>query len=179
MRQPVGYVYGMLSFDIRSLQEHAAAVDDELPADDPVWAQGDLRPASAVRVTGRLSSAGAGRFYWHGHIEGDVVLECSRCLADARAHVSDEAHLIFAERGDEDTDDPDVYKLDPNTAELDLRPAIREEWLLAAPTFALCREDCKGLCPRCGADLNAGPHRCASEAADPRWDALRKLKSSM
>ncbi len=179
MRHPVGYVYGMLSFDIRSLEERAATVDDELPADDPVWAQGDLRPASAVHVTGRLSSAGAGRFYWHGRIEGDVVLECSRCLADARAHVSDEAHLIFAERGDEDTDDPDVYKLDPNAAELDLRPAIREEWLLAAPTFALCREDCKGLCPRCGADLNAGPHRCASEAADPRWDALRKLKSSM
>lgn len=169
----------MLSFDIRSLEEHAATVDDELPADDPVWAQDDLRPASAVHVTGRLSSAGASRFYWHGHIEGDVVLECSRCLADASAHVSDEAHLIFAERGDEDTDDPDVYKLDPDTVELDLRPAIREEWLLAAPTFALCREDCKGLCPQCGADLNAGPHRCASEAADPRWDALRKLKSSM
>ncbi|HEU4787939.1 MAG TPA: DUF177 domain-containing protein [Gemmatimonadaceae bacterium] len=169
----------MLSFDIRSLEEHAATVDDELPADDPVWAQDDLRPASAVHVTGRLSSVGASRFYWHGHIEGDVVLECSRCLADASAHVSDEAHLIFAERGDEDTDDPDVYKLDPNTVELDLRPAIREEWLLAAPTFALCREDCKGLCPQCGADLNAGPHRCASEAADPRWDALRKLKSSM
>lgn len=179
MRQPVGYVSGMLSFDIRSLEEHAATVDDELPADDPVWAQDDLRPASAVHVTGRLSSAGASRFYWHGHIEGDVVLECSRCLADASAHVSDEAHLIFAERGDEDTDDPDVYKLDPDTVELDLRPAIREEWLLAAPTFALCREDCKGLCPQCGVDLNAGPHRCASEAADPRWDALRKLKSSM
>jgi uncharacterized protein len=170
----------MLSFDIRSLVAHAAIVDDLLPADDPVWAAGDLRPETAVRVTGRLSAAGTGgeRFYWHGRIDGDVVLECSRCLAEAHAHVSDEAHLIFAERGDENTEDPDVYQLDPNAVELDLRPAIREEWLLAAPSYALCREDCKGLCQRCGADLNAGPHECASEAVDPRWDALRKLKSS-
>lgn len=178
MRLPDGYLCGMLSFDIRSLEAHAASVDDELPADDPVWAAGDLKPETAVHVTGRLSAAGAGRFYWHGRIEGDVVLECSRCLAEAHAHVSDEAHMIFAETGDEDTDDPDVFHFDPKTVELDLRPAIREEWLLAAPAYALCREDCKGLCPQCGADLNAGPHACASEAVDPRWDALRKLKSS-
>ena len=168
----------MLSFDIRSLEAHAASVDDELPGDDPVWAPGDLKPVSAVHVTGRLSAAGAGRFYWHGRIEGDVVLECSRCLAEAHARVSDEAHLIFAERGDEDTDDPDVFQFDPAELDLDLRPAIREEWLLAAPGYALCREDCKGLCPQCGADLNAGPHECASDASDPRWDVLRKLKSS-
>ena len=168
----------MLSFDIRSLEVHAATVDDELPADDPVWAPDDLKPVSAVHVTGRLSAAGTGRFYWHGRIEGDVVLECSRCLADAHAHVSDEAHLIFAEHGDENTDDPDVFRFDARDVELDLRPAIREEWLLAAPAYALCREDCKGLCPRCGADLNAGPHECAEHASDPRWDALHKLKSS-
>lgn len=168
----------MLSFDIRSLESHAAVVDEDLPANDPVWEASDPKPTTAVRVTGRLSSAGPGRFYWHGRIEGDVALECSRCLAEARAHVSDEAHLIFAEQGDEDTADPDVYQLDPRADELDLRPAIREEWLLAAPTFALCRADCKGLCPRCGADLNAGPHACGETAADPRWDALRKLKES-
>ncbi len=178
MRSIAGYLYGMLSFDIRSLEAHAATVDDELPADDRVWAPGDLRPEGAVHVTGRLSAAGAGRFYWHGRIEGDVVLECSRCLAEAHAHVSDEAHLIFAESGDENTEDPDVFQFDSNAVELDLRPAIREEWLLAAPSYALCREDCKGLCPQCGADLNAGPHECANHVADPRWDALRKLKSS-
>lgn len=168
----------MLSFDTRSLEAHAATVDDELSSTDPVWEPGDLKPEGAVHVTGRLSAAGAGRFYWHGRIDGDVVLECSRCLAEAHAHVSDEAHLIFAERGDENTDDPDVYKFDPNAVELDLRPAIREEWILAAPSYALCRENCKGLCQQCGADLNAGPHECASESADPRWDTLRKLKSS-
>lgn len=168
----------MLSFDIRSLESHAIVVDDQLPADDPVWEADDAKPETAVHVTGRLSAAGPGRFYWHGRIEGDVELDCSRCLAEAHAHVTDEAHLIFAETGDEETDDPDVYRLDPRAVELDLRPAIREEWLLVAPTFAVCREDCKGFCPRCGADLNAGPHECAQQNADPRWDALRKLNRS-
>src|SRR5579884_1520188 len=146
----LGYFWWMLSFDIRSLESHAVVVDDQLPADDPVWEADDARPASAVHVTGRLSAAGPGRFYWHGRIEGDVVLDCSRCLAEAHAHVADEAHLIFAETGEEETDDPDVYRLDPRADALDLRPAIREEWLLAAPSYAVCREDCKGLCPRCG-----------------------------
>src|SRR5262245_65264266 len=125
----------MLSFDIRSLEAHAAVVDEDLSAEDSVWEADDLKPKGAVHVTGRLSAAGPGRFYWHGRIEGDVALECSRCLADTTAHVSDETHLIFADREDEETVDSDVYQLDPKDRDLDLRPAIREEWLLAAPTF--------------------------------------------
>ena len=113
-----------------------------------------------------------------GRVRATLEVDCSRCLEEASAHVSDEAHIIFAETGDEETDDPDVYRLDPSAQELDLRPALREEWLLAAPTFAVCREDCKGLCPKCGADLNAGPHDCSQSEADPRWDALRKLGQS-
>jgi uncharacterized protein len=168
----------MLSFDIRSLESQAVVVDEQLSADDSIWQDGDPKPASSVHVTGRLSSAGAGRFYWHGRIEGNVALECSRCLNDTSAHVSDEAHIIFAESGDEETDDPDVYRIDPNDRELDLRPALREEWILAAPAFGLCRADCKGLCPRCGSDLNAGSCNCEEKSADPRWDALRKLGGS-
>jgi len=178
MSHQLGYFSWMLSFDIRSLESHAVVVDDDLSADDPVWERADVKPEGSVHVSGRLSPAGAGRFYWHGRITGDVVLDCSRCLSEARAHVEDEAHVIFAEVGSEETDDPDVIPLDPKAQEIDLRPAIREEWLLVAPTFALCREDCKGLCPKCGADLNAGPHTCAQKEADPRWDALRKLNQS-
>ena len=173
----------MLSFDIRALESHAAVVDDELAENDPVWEEGDPKPEGAVHVTGRLSAAGPNRFYWHGRIKGSVALSCSRCLLPATASVNDETHIIFADGGvsgedDETADDPDVYQLDPQALELDLRPAIREQWLLSAPSFALCRDDCKGLCPRCGEDLNAGPHDCSQEEADPRWAALRKLKES-
>ena len=168
----------MLSFDIRSLDSHAAVVDEQLPANDEVWEKGDPKPVGAVHVTGRLSAAGPSLFYWHGRIEGDVSLACSRCLTEAHAHVSDDTHLIFAESGDEGSDDPDVYRRDTNAQEIDLRPAIREQWLLAAPLFAQCRENCKGFCPRCGTDLNAGPHHCSHEESDPRWNTLRQLRES-
>ena len=168
----------MLSFDIRSLESHAAVVDEELSANDSVWQDEDPKPIDAVHVTGRLSAAGPGRFYWHGRIEGEVALECSRCLTATERHVNDEAHLIFADSENDETDDPDVYLIDSAAIELDLRPALREQWILAAPTFALCREDCRGFCPRCGADLNAGPHDCSHEEVDPRWEALRKLNES-
>ena len=72
-------------------------------------------------------------------------------------------------------DDPDVYVVDPRSIELDLRPALREQWLLAVPSFVQCREDCKGLCPTCGTDLNAGECECAP-ATDSRWDTLRKVR---
>lgn len=167
----------MLSFDIRSLTEHAVTVDDTLPTDDPVWMEGDAVPSEPIRVKGRLSSAGPGRFYWHGTIEGDVALACRRCLGEASGHVAEEAHLIFAEAGTEGAeDDPDVFLLDPRASELDLRPAVREQWLLNVPGYALCRDDCKGLCPTCGAEWNLGPCDCAEAPADPRWAALHKLR---
>ena len=167
----------MLSFDIRSLTQHAVSVDDTLAADDPVWLEEDTKPSEPIRVKGRLSPAGPGRFYWHGTIEGDVELECRRCLGEASGHVSEDAHLIFAEAGAEGVeDDPDVYIIDDRASELDLRPAIREQWLLNVPGYALCRDDCKGLCPTCGAELNLGDCGCVSTSADPRWGALHKLR---
>ena len=162
----------MLSFDIRSLESTPERVDAHLAPNDPVWEEGDPRPSESLHVTGRVSSAGSGRFYFSGHVSGEVGLECRRCLTDVRAPVGEELHLIFAEAGDEEIEDPDVFAIDPQAPELDLRPAIREEWLLAVPAFVLCREDCRGLCPTCGADLNEDPAHTHA-AADPRWAALR------
>ena len=167
----------MLSFDIRSLERHGIAVDSRLAPDDPVWQEGDPRPSSPLHVTGRLSAAGAGRYYWHGRIEGDIVMPCRRCLTDATSHVTGEDHVIFVEADDEEADNPDVFTLDARADEIDLRAAIREQWLLAVPSFALCREDCKGLCPTCGTDLNAGDCSCPPAiSVDSRWDALRALQ---
>jgi uncharacterized protein len=166
----------MLCFDIRSLAMRAENVDGSLSRDDEVWQEGDIRPADSIAVTGRISPAGDGRFYWTGSIAGEVELECRRCLEPVRQEVEDSAGALFAEEGiDEVAEDPDVYPLSPRAGELDLRPAVREQWLLIAPQFALCREDCKGLCLTCGADLNAGDCNCAP-AADSRWDALRAAR---
>jgi len=162
----------MLSFDRSSLETKAARVDGKLASDDPVWLAEDPRPIDGVTVTGRLSSAGEDKFYFSGRMSGEVNEECRRCLGPTRASVDEELHLLFADATDEESDDSDVYILEPRATTVDLRPALREQWLLAAPGFALCREDCKGLCPRCGADLNAGPCDC-EPAIDPRWAALK------
>jgi uncharacterized protein len=166
----------MLSFDRRAVETKAVVVDDVLATDDSVWQDSDAVPASPLRVTGRLSAAGSGRFYWHGKIEGDLALPCRRCLADTSVHVQDESHVIFAEPGTDETDDPDVQVLDERSNVIDLRPTVREQWLLNAPAFAQCREDCKGICPTCGKDLNEGPCNCPA-TRDARWDALRKVKT--
>jgi uncharacterized protein len=163
----------MLSFDLQSLHTKAATVDGELSPDDPVWEEGDPTPSEPIRVTGRVSSAGPDRFYWHGRVDGAAVLPCRRCLTDTTVRMSEETHVIFSSDAEDEDGDPDVFELEPGAMALDLRPAVREVWLLHAPTFATCREDCAGLCPRCGADLNAGPCDCPPQT-DSRWDALRK-----
>jgi len=58
----------MLSFDIRSIEAHAVMVDDDFDASDPVWQTDDPVASGPVHVTGRLSAAGTGRFYWHGRV---------------------------------------------------------------------------------------------------------------
>jgi uncharacterized protein len=167
----------MLSFDLREIESQPVQVAGELTSDDPVWAEGDVRPAGSIKVTGRLSRAGVGKFYFHGHLEGELRTECRRCLTGVDDDVDDELHLIFAEAGDADAElDPDVYQLEERATELDLRSAVREQWLLLAPSFAVCSEDCKGLCPTCGADRNTIDCDCAP-TTDSRWAALRGAKS--
>lgn len=167
----------MLSFDVRTLDSKAVQVEGDLRADDPVWGENDTRPVDSVHVEGRLSAAGDDRIYFRGRIAGTVNLECRRCLVDVSVPVEEELHLLFVPSGDATAeDDPDVFKYDPGLGELDLTPAVRESWLLEVPAFAECREDCKGLCPSCGADLNAGACECAPAATDARWEGLRNVR---
>src|SRR3954468_22093468 len=99
----------MLSFDLRSLETKAVHVDGALDPDDPIWEEADVRPSEPIRVTGRLSSAGEGRFYFSGRIEGKLTLPCRLCLEDVDVDVDEEVHFILAETGAEEADDPDVF----------------------------------------------------------------------
>jgi uncharacterized protein len=78
----------------------------------------------------------------------------------------------------EAVDDPDSYPVPPEATEIDVTPAVREELMLAAPRYVLCRDDCKGFCPQCGKDLNAGPCECAP-ATEARWQPLKALKDKL
>ena len=165
----------MLSYDIRDVQAHAVKIDGSLPADDPVWQEEDPRPVGPVRVTGRLSTAGSGRYYWHGQIAGTADLACRRCLEPVAVNIADEVQAFFVEADDEEADDPDVFRLPAGARVVDLRDAVREQWLLSVPRFAVCRDECKGLCPKCGTDLSVSTCACAAET-DSRWDTLRAVR---
>ncbi len=169
----------MLSFDIRSLESQAAHVDGTVSPDDPVWEAGDMRPATPIHVEGRLSAAGPGRFYFSGRMRGTSEMPCRRCLEDVRVDVAEDEHFIFSAAGEEETDDPDVFPFDPQAHQLDMRPAVREAWLLAAPAFVQCREDCKGLCPTCGTDWNVADCDCEPVKIDSRWEKLRAIRDDL
>jgi uncharacterized protein len=162
----------MLSFDVRTVLAQAVTVDGDLPHDDPIWIDADHRPDGALHVTGRLSAAGEGRFYFAGQFAGAVSMDCRRCLTPVTVPVVDEVAALFTDADNAEADDPDVFPLADGGARVDLTPAVREQWILTAPTFALCRSECQGLCATCGADLNRGACSCAP-TPDPRWAALR------
>jgi uncharacterized protein len=164
----------MLHVDLRELAQGPVETRAELGATDPLLEGLDVALGGPVVVGGRLQATGEGRFYWHGTLRTVVTGECRRCLSPVAVAVTTETGALFT-HDREALEDPDAYRLAPDATEIDLTPAIREELLLAVPRFVLCREDCRGLCPRCGRTLNAGPCGCAP-AADPRWRALESLK---
>lgn len=147
----------MLSFPTQKVGAGAVDVTATLDPDDKVWLEGDDRPqAPGIGVLGRLSVAGQGRYYFSGTIDGEVALQCGRCLNEFNAMLAADMHVLFSDGEHAADDDPDVFPLTHGRSgsEIDLRPAVREGWLLEVPAIAVCRPDCKGLCPTCGANLN-------------------------
>lgn len=101
---------------------------------------------------------------------------CDRCLADYVLPFEDSFQLLF-HLGQRDliTDEEDVIVLPAETVEIDLTDWVIEMLILDVPMKMLCREDCKGICPGCGADLNLEACTCAEVRTDPRWEKLKQL----
>jgi uncharacterized protein len=96
---------------------------------------------------------------------------CMRCLQDASLAADVDAREIDQPGGGEELSSPYV-----SDQELDLRAWARDALVLELPNQLLCRPDCAGLCPVCGADLNEDPEHGHEAAPDPRWAKLRELK---
>jgi uncharacterized protein len=113
-------------------------------------------------------------------METDLVGPCWRCVEDARVPVRvDTSEYIDESRPD---DVPVEEGMDSEYVEgqlLDLALWARDAVAEVVPAVVLCREDCAGLCPTCGANHNLGPCDCVVEAVDPRWDALRELSERL
>src|SRR5262249_45677689 len=146
----------MLRVDIRDLDAGPVETTAQLEAGDPVFAGLDLEFDGPVSVDGELQVTGSEEFLWRGHLSGRLRTACRRCLTDLSLPLDADVGVLFSTDPDA-ADDPSVYLVPTPVTHVDVGAAVREEIALAAPAFALCREDCRGLCQRCGADLNAGP----------------------
>ena len=116
--------------------------------------------------------------------EGRFSLNCARCLEPLSQALKESFDLIFRPLGvDGGAPDRSISTSDTEIGYyqdggLELEDVLREQVLLSLPVRALCRQDCKGLCPGCGRNLNS--EACICEApSDPRWTALADLRSRM
>ena len=163
----------MLRVALNEVRAGPVDTTGEVAPNDPILAGAEWPLATPLRVRGRLSTAGEGKFYWRVHFDTTIRAECRRCLASIELPLSESRGIIFAADGETPEGDA-CYAIPARTPVLDLTATVREELLLALPQFVECRPDCKGLCPGCGANLNDGPCDCRPPN-DPRWDALKGL----
>jgi len=99
--------------------------------------------------------------------------QCRRCLKTIALDEPVELTREYVPKAGPEADaEEEVY----SGKEIDLAPAVREQILLSIPPSPLCREECKGLCPSCGKDLNEGDCGCEQKAMDPRWSALKGIR---
>jgi uncharacterized protein len=126
----------------------------------------DAEWPGSIRAKLRVEKSGV-RVSVRGMVVSAARLECVRCLRDFDLELSADL-TVFAEqartshRAEQEELERDDYMLFHDGRRLDLRDTVRESLLLEMPITPYCREDCRGLCPRCGADLNIGPCGCAA-----------------
>lgn len=117
-----------------------------------------------------------------GTIKFEAEIECTRCLQPIEKDLEIPFKVTFvapenlnaekeAELNDEDLD-VSIYEND----KIDLTELVREQIILNLPEQIFCRDDCKGLCPKCGANRNLIDCKCEEKEIDPRWAALKNLK---
>jgi uncharacterized protein len=118
-----------------------------------------------------------------GSFKGSFEVPCARCVEPVEIPLAADFDLIFRPVG-VDGDAPERSITAPETeigyyqgGSLALEDVLREQVLLSLPVRTLCNEDCRGLCPRCGANRNIQPCTCDEGPTDPRWEALGGLRS--
>ncbi|MBZ5513112.1 MAG: DUF177 domain-containing protein [Acidobacteriia bacterium] len=124
-----------------------------------------------IRVQGKLATA--------------VETACARCLEPVTREVAREFELLYRPRGvDAGREEISVTQAEAEIGYyvgdgVELADILREQILLEVPMKVVCREECKGLCPSCGRNLNESDCHCPPPVADPRWQALKDLQEKL
>jgi uncharacterized protein len=123
------------------------------------------------------------KFRLVGRVKTTLELPCSRCLEPYSLPVDQEFDLRYhphseaSAEAETEVEDEDLETSFYRDEQIDLNDLLREQFYLALPMKPLCREDCKGLCPQCGTNLNTDTCDCSTEWEDPRLAALKQLKT--
>jgi uncharacterized protein len=159
-----------MKLDVRELVEPSGrfAGEEAVTVDDPV--AGEIAVPCRVEVEYRNH----GIVYLSGTVAATLLTQCHRCLDPVRRDLTGDFELMVRRGDDVSEEGDDVVTLGPHEYEVDLGPYVHEAIALSAPMVIVCREDCRGLCPSCGANRNRETCTCRPNA-DSRWDALRKL----
>ena len=120
-----------------------------------------------------------------GSLSAGLELQCARCLEPVPQEIKREFELLYRPLGtDAGKDELSVTDAEAEIGYyqgegLLLEDVLREQVLLALPLKVTCRADCKGLCPQCGKNLNQEQCSCSREVEDPRWAALKDVRSRL
>lgn len=153
---------GRLDFQFQEPLDPAAYGIEDYVLSQPMSCQGQaLHQGDSFTVEGTYHSV--------------ADLSCSRCGKPFSLPVSGtfSAAFVYGHPNNDWDGERDLYELEGDTA--DLGPVLADEIFFSLPMQPLCRPDCQGLCPICGADLNEGSCSCRETETDPRWDKLKDL----
>ena len=142
----------------------------------------ELQDLSPVHWRGQVVFADPG-YFLRAHLSYEQTLNCNRCLKPIVEPTESDVELMILAQSHPETggehglheQDMGLMYVQGDTLETD--PILIEQLQLNIPMKPLCREDCQGLCPVCGADKNTGACSCVESSPDPRWAALAALKS--
>jgi uncharacterized protein len=171
-----------MQIEVEKLDERGRDLEHVYPSAEFSLEDEDALLASDVRVSAHASRR-RGDVTLNGSIDTSVELRCDRCLAPVAQPVKIDfkADLAMRDAGASSSEATGLQDADMDFSlyegeAIDLDEIVREQILLALPARNLCSDDCKGLCPTCGANRNERACDCDTKEIDPRWSALAELK---
>lgn len=137
----------------------------------------------ALAIAGRATRSGEDVML-EGNLTGSVESQCGRCLSYFKMPVDVAVDVVFAPRREPSGEQTEVIDTDVNISyydgnSIDLSQEMNDVILVNLPIKPICREDCKGLCPQCGVDLNTAPCRCGGDKGPSPFDKLKELKAEL
>lgn len=166
--------------DLTKLSEGIKEFDETIQID---LEEESARLLEPCRISGQLKK-GIVQVDVAGDISAKIDMDCSRCIIPVISHLEfpfkvsyiTEEHYTSEKESELHGEDLDVSLYDGE--KIDLSELAREQILLNLPAQILCSENCKGLCAKCGVNLNEKTCNCETKEIDPRWSALKKIKES-